>query len=275
MEIIIVVFILLLILIALILFFNVIFIVFEHNYGLLFNKPFFVHLYFKRKKLSASQIHVLHHNFTFYNALTTNNKRNFEHRVASFIEAYEFHGKDNFLITEEVKLLVASTAVMLTFGMRTYLFDVIDKIIIYPSEYYSTTNEAYHKGEFNPRMKAVVLSWEDFNKGFEITNDNLNLGIHEFTHVLNFHGLKNEDASAIVFARMFEQINKAVLLPQNKERLIQSNYFRVYAYTNQFEFLAVIIEHFFETPTKFKEEFPELFNDVCIMLNYRNFLKIS
>jgi Mlc titration factor MtfA (ptsG expression regulator) len=51
-------------------------------------------------------------------------------------------------------------------------------------------------------------------------------------------------------------------------RLVNSDYFRVYAYTNQVEFLAVIFEHFFETPKLFKSQFPELYNYVREMINF-------
>jgi Mlc titration factor MtfA (ptsG expression regulator) len=56
-------------------------------------------------------------------------------------------------------VLIAATFVMLTFGMRHYLIDVFDKIIIYPQPYFSTIKE-YHKGEFNPGMKLLVFSWK-------------------------------------------------------------------------------------------------------------------
>jgi hypothetical protein len=35
------------------------------------------------------------------------------------------------------------------FGMRHYLIDVFDKIIIYPQPLFSTITQEYHKGEFN------------------------------------------------------------------------------------------------------------------------------
>lgn len=260
-----------LLLLILVLFFKIIFSLSEYNYGLSSNKPFYVHSYFKIKSLPANQFYVLSSQFEFYNLLSDKEKKYFEHRVANFIEKYEFIGKEGFLITDEVKVLIASTAVMLTFGMRHYLFDVIERIVVYPNEYFSTTTEEYFKGEFNPRMKTVVFSWKDFKNGYELTSDNLNLGIHEFTHVLNFHGLKSEDASALIFTRMFKQINEDVNEPNNRQKLIESNYFRVYAYTNPFEFLAVIIEHFFESPDLFKQEFPELFDKVSKMLNFRTY----
>lgn len=242
----------------------------EHKFGVVFNRPFFIHFYNEKKKLTPNQSYFLYKSFPYFTTLDNQNKRYFEHRVVKFIDKYEFIGKEDFLITDEVKVLIASTSVMLTFGMRCYLYDIIDKIIVYPSTYYSTVNDTYHKGEFNPRMRAMVFSWEDFKAGYETTSDNLNLGIHEFAHVLHFHGLKSDDASSIIFSRMYSQIQKEVNHPANKEKLIQSNYFRIYAYTNQFEFLAVILEHYFETPQLFKQEFPNLYQNVSLMLNHKH-----
>ena len=56
--------------------------------------------------------------------------------------------------------------------------------------------------------------------------------------------------------------------PNNNKRLNESDYIRIYAYTNEFEFIAVILEHFFETPVQFKREFPELYEKVRSMINF-------
>jgi len=267
-PIVIVIFALVLILIALILFFATFITFFEFLYGRIFHKPFYVHYYPSPKNLARNQYEILFNEFPFYKKLSPKRRAYFEHRTASFIERYEFIGKDGFEVDERVKVLISATSVMLTFGMRTYLYKVFDKIIIYPSSYYSTINETYHKGEFNPNMKAVVFSWEDFETGLLYNNDNINLGLHEFTHVLNFQGLKSEDASSLIFARFFNEIRKEANHAPNRARLMASGYFREYAYTNDFEFLAVILEHFFETPEKFKSEFPELFHKVKRMINF-------
>jgi len=54
-----------------------------------------------------------------------------------------------------------------------------------------------------------------------------------------------------------------------REQLMQSHYFRIYAFTNQFEFLAVILENYFETPLEFKTRFPDLYEKVGLMLNQK------
>jgi Mlc titration factor MtfA (ptsG expression regulator) len=145
---------------------------------------------------------------------------------------------------------------------------VFDKIILYQDSYHSTINDALHNGEFNAKLKAIVFSWKHFLEGNELGSDNLNLGIHEFAHAIHFHGLQKRDHSAAIFADMYIKIMREVKHPPNAKRLIESDYFRIYAYTNQYEFLAVILEHFFETPLVFKKEFPELYKKVKQMINF-------
>jgi Mlc titration factor MtfA (ptsG expression regulator) len=235
-----------------------------------FNKPLYIHLYFRPKKITPNQEFVLRQKFQFYKNLTDKEKKYFHHRMACFEEKYQFISRDGFVVTEEVRIVIAATYVMLTFGIRRYLTDAFDKIIIYPDEYLSTQSQEYYKGEFNPRMKAVVFSWKDFIEGYEISNDNLNLGIHEFSHVVHFHSMQNNDASSLTFKKHYNQLYKEVTHPSNKEKLIESDYFRIYAYTNQYEFVSVIIEHYFETPLEFKSNFPQLYTNVSRMLNHKH-----
>jgi len=257
------------ILAALFFFFGSFYILLESAYGSFFCKPFYVHFYLSPKKLSANQVNILSQKFDFYKRLTPKHKNYFEHRVAAFIEKYPFHGNENLTVTDEMKVLIAATSTMLTFGMRKFTYTVFDKIILYPNEYYSQASDAYHKGEFNPRVKALVFSWHHFAEGYEISNDNLNLGLHEFSHTLHFESLRSTDISSVIYRSNFEKLSKEVNHPPNRERLMQSSYFRDYAYSNQFEFVAVILENFFETPEEFKRHFPELYQNVKRMINYK------
>ncbi len=248
-------------------------VVLEPIYAFFFRKPIYVHFYPFPRKLSLNQLQILNNEFEFYKKLSPKHKKYFEHRVATFITNYKFIGKEDLVVNDRMRVLISATAVMLTFGMRNYLFSVIDKIIIYPDIYYSSFNDEYHKGEFNPMMKAIVFSWKHFLEGYEISNDNLNLGLHEFGHVLHYQGLKNSDTSATIFAVTYDEIMEQVKYPPNLKRLTDSNYFRIYAYTNEFEFIAVLLEHFFETPIQFQSEFPQLFEKVKVMINFSEPIK--
>ena len=242
--------------------------VIEPLYFVLFKKPVYVYFHPILKKLTPAQKRILETEVAFFLRLSDKKRKYFEHRMAHFLLTYNFHGKEGIIISDEIKIAIASSYIMLTFGMRHYLIDVFDKIIIYPVSYYSTINENLHNGEFNPRYKAIVFSWQHFKEGNATDSDNLNLGIHEFAHALHQYGLKKHNNSAAIFASMYEQIKKEIRRPANAKRLKESNYFRIYAFTNEFEFLAVILEHFFETPQTFHQEFPELFLKVKRMINY-------
>lgn len=241
----------------------------ETIYVLRYMKPWYTHFYFVPRKLSRSEKSVLSENFNFYNRLNDRYKAYFEHRVASFVKDKDFIGRDGFLISEEVKIMISATAVMLTFGFRDYYIGIISKIVIYPEAFFSNTNQIFHKGEFNPRLNALVLSWKDFKEGFDIGNDNLNLGIHELTHAIHINSLKERDVSATIFSDSFKELTELLKnRPLLREKLIESEYFRKYAFTNQFEFLAVIMETFIETPEQFKYNFPEVYNKTKQMLNF-------
>jgi Mlc titration factor MtfA (ptsG expression regulator) len=244
-----------------------IFRVVEPMYLFVFNKPLFIHWYPFTKKLRSSQYQILRNEFPFYNKLSPKKKTYFEHRIIKFIAKDKFVG-NNVDITEQMQILIAGTYVLLTFGMRNYLVSIFDKIILYPSSYFSTLNQVHHKGEFNPKMKAVVFSWEDFIIGHSASNDNINLGLHEFSHVLHFHCLKSNDASAIIFFDEFNAVLRYYSDVALNNELNQKDYFRRYAYENQFEFLSVILEHFFETPNAFKNTHPELYAHVVAMINF-------
>ncbi len=236
----------------------------------IFQRPLYIHLYLKPKKITDEEAFFLRQKFPFYQKLSERHKVYFHHRLASFKERYEFIPRDNFKLDREIQTLIAGTYVMLTFGMRRYLIDSFDKIIIYPEAYYSSHTEQYHKGEFNPRMKAVVFSWKDFTAGYDINNDNINLGLHEFSHVIHHHSLRSSDGSSLAFRKHYARLHKEVLHPPNRQKLIDADYFRIYAFTNQFEFISVIIEHYFETPDEFRMQFPELYENVSRMLNHKH-----
>ena len=233
-----------------------------------YKKPFFTHFYLIKKRLTQKQKLILK-DFLFYGRLSKKEKGYFEHRVACFIEDKTFIGRDELRIDDQVKVLISATAIMLTFGFRDFYIGLIDKIFVYPKSFYSKTNDDYHKGEFNPKLKSLVLSWEDFIHGYNIGDDNLNLGIHEFAHAIHLNSLKERDVSSTIFKDSFKELTE--ILSNSKpmrDKLIASRYFREYAYTNQFEFLAVLIEYFFETPVEFKTQFPSIYLKVKQMLNF-------
>lgn len=241
----------------------------EIMYAETVGRPFYIHLYRKKMQVHPDEIgHLRKHNH-FYNNLDPKRQSFFEHRLYRFLERYKFEGMDGFVVTDEVRIRIASKYIMLSFGWRNYLTDVFHTIQVFPGIYQSARTGNLHKGEFNPKDGLVIFSWEHFVVGDDITSDNLNLGIHEFTHIMHFHGSRGHDISGVIFNKLHALCMEEVRHPDTDAFLKEGNYFRDYAYTNDFEFLAVALEHFFETPAEFKSKFPRLYRQISRMLNYR------
>jgi len=242
--------------------------VFENWYAGVYDKPLYRH-YFVFRKLSSNQISILENEFSFYGLLSKKEKRQFRHRIATFISQKEFIGRGGIQVSEHMKVLIAAVGCMLSFGRRNYDYSLIKHIVIYPDEFYSKINDAMHKGEFNPYGKALVLSWKDFEKGYQINNDNLNLGIHEFMHAMQLEARKSRDLDSTRFAKQFQNILKQLTHREVKNKLDETQYFRAYAFTNQYEFMAVLAEYFIESPKDFKSHFPKLYTYTRKLLNFR------
>ena len=233
-------------------------------------KPLFLHFYPFKIALSDGERSVLKHEVSFYDRLDDEERRFFEYRVARFISETSFEGRDGFRITDRVRVLIAATAMMLIFGMRDFNIDLVQKIIVYPGQYFSQFNADVNVGEFNPKFKALVFSWEAFERGFEISDDNRNLGIHEFTHAIHLTSIQKHgrDPSASSFLHNFQELELMLKDDDFLDDLRNSHYFREYAFTNKFEFVAVLVENFFESPLEFQKQFPKVYSTVKKMLNF-------
>ncbi len=242
--------------------------VFENWYANAYDKPLYRH-YFVFRKLDSKQVSILESEFSFYELLSKKEKRQFRHRIATFISEKKFIGRGGIQVTERMKVLISAVGCMLSFGRRNYDYGLIEHIVIYPDEFYSKINDAMHKGEFNPYGKALVLSWKDFEKGYQINNDNHNLGIHEFMHAMQLEARKSRDLDSTRFAKQFQNILKRLTHSEVKDKLDETRYFRAYAFTNQYEFMAVLAEYFIESPKDFKSHFPKLYTFTQKLLNFR------
>lgn len=242
--------------------------VFENFYGEHFNRPL-VRNYFTFRKLPREQLRVLETEFTFYRKLNRKHRRQFQHRVATFIKDKEFIPREELQLTDRMKVLIAAVGCMLSFGRKNYTYGLIHFILVYPGEFFSNINQAYHKGEINPGGRALVLSWKDFEAGLQDGHDNLNLGIHEYMHAMQLEAKRGGDVDSARFQIQFQNILKRLTEQEVKDKLDQTQFFREYAFTNEYEFMAVIAEYFMESPGAFKSNFPQLYQYTLKLLNFK------
>ena len=255
---------------------NRLYVFIEQQYAQKFHQPLLHNPILFKRKLDRGLQSYLETNFSFYKTLEQRQKNRFEHRLVGFMNDKDFVSKDGLHLTEEMKILISATAVMLTFGYRNYKLPNVSAIFIFPSEFKSLSSENLHAGEFSPYYKTVAFSWKEFKKGYDISNDNLNLGIHEFSHALHIRSIMSNDVSSQIFMEALIDLkhflgnNEAVRI-----NLLESNYIRRYGFENEYEFTAVLMECFFETNSEFKNEFPEIYTYVKRMLGYPSEFKFS
>ena len=226
-------------------------------------------LYFaKIKPLTISEKKVILNNFPVYKKLSPRQKQKFEYRILRFRKEKQFLFHGIIPRQEDMALLLSATATMLTLGLRSYRIPAIERIIIYPSHYFSRLNRQNHIGEYNPGLKTIVFSAAHVQQGFEIPNDNKNLGVHEFAHALSFNALLESTREAKLFRRQLAKVNALFQSALFKAKIEDSSYFRAYGRTNMHEFFAVATENYVETPKQFRVEFPELYQIIGTMLNF-------
>jgi len=241
--------------------------VFENWYAYRYDRPFYRTL-ITYKKLQPEQRSLLEKELHFFSLLTTKEKKQFEHRVVTFLNSKKFVGRNGLELTNRHRVLIAGVGCMLSFGRKNYTYQLIEYILVYPEEFYSNINENLHKGEFNPKERALVLSWKDFEQGYQITNDNLNLGVHEFMHAMQLEAKKSRDLDSGRFSKQFQNILRQLMQQEVKDKLDETRFFRSYAFTNQYEFMAVLAEYFLESPKDLKQNFPTIYSSTKKLLNF-------
>ena len=211
--------------------------------------------------LTPIEEEILKQNFPYYNKLKPDKQIIFGYRIKRFIEGKQFIGMEGLEIDDKIKLLISATASKITFGLPDYRFENFKIIRVYPQQYYSELLNSYMYGGTSA-YGVISLAWDKFMYGFENTEDNINLGFHEFAHALILY---QQNEVGITSFRLYsaaydEQAEYA------KEIMRNDDFFREYAYTNDMEFFAVVVEHFFENPLQLKQTLPLLYNSLTKLL---------
>ncbi len=222
----------------------------------------------RSKVLPVPQVYrdILEKYFPFYRQLDDPNQNRFAQRVANFIYGKRFIPRNIDEITVEARVLIAATAVQLTFGLTNVYLQHFNKILVYPNDYYSSITKKYHKGEVNPRFGIIVISWQSFVEGFVSPGDAVNVGLHEMAHALRLENLIRSADYKFFDADLIQKFDEHAMALCRVANWSET-FFRPYACANEHEFFAVAVENFFERPREFKHAIPELYSILSKLLN--------
>jgi MtfA peptidase len=203
--------------------------------------------------------------FPYFNTLSPEFQKRFLKRCLHFISSKNIKGADGFEVNTNVKAIISASAVQLSLGLDTWDYDYFIDIIIHPHTFTNEFTQREHKGETN-LGGYIKFSWLSFIQGYKNPNDNINLGIHEFTHALRFNGIRGNEEDYFMkyfFTRWLHSAYSAF----NDLKAGRPSVFRKYGGANMNEFISVCVEHYFESPLQIKEQYPVLFYNTAILLN--------
>ncbi len=182
----------------------------------------------------------------------------FERAVHLFLAEKRITGVE-VEVDDELRLLVAASAVTLSVGWKGYAWDQLSEVLLYPDDFDRdyVFGGAERVGETHA-WGTVILSVPALVESFEYPDDGYHVGIHEFAHLLDvsqthFEGIPAglDEASARAWVAVAEK---------EMERLRSGrSAFDDYGAHDPVEFLAVAVEAFFEVPQLVRGRHPEVY----------------
>ncbi len=194
----------------------------------------------------------------YYRALDETEKRRFEREVRWFVDEQVITGPRGAQVEDELKVLVAASAVVITFGRPGFRYPKLRDIVIYERSF----DEEYGAGGNILGMVhgqgPILFSARSLRQGFRGERDGHNVGYHEFAHVLDFDQGRADGVPGIMPWGTLQPW--LAVMHRESARVAKGRHLlRRYASKNEAEFFAVATEMFFEKPAKLKAEHPELY----------------
>jgi Mlc titration factor MtfA (ptsG expression regulator) len=206
----------------------------------------------------ALQSHV-----AFFCALPEAEKERFRQLMKVFLDEVRITGVRTE-VDQTIRALVAASAVIPVFGFHDWEYHRLGEVLVYPNafgEKYELAGDA-EKNTLGmvglQHLRGVmILSKPSLLAGFDVLSSKDNVGIHEFTHLIELeeveHGLPPEVPWEAVKHWVQYVGRELAHAPKNH------SYIRSYAYTNEHEFFAVLAEYFFKSPDLLRNKDPQLY----------------
>lgn len=203
----------------------------------------------------------------------------FEGRINRFLHQVEFVGCNGLEVTEAMRLSIAAQACLLIVNSPAW-YRNLRTVLIYPSAFRSRfqSHEGYVVQEEEVvrlgeswQHGPVVLSWQHSQHGAADADDGRNVVLHEFAHQLD--GLTGAADGVPLFrpGQTYERWEQVVLDAFDRHVAQVARGRRTvldhYGATNHEEFFAVAVEAFFEKPRKLKQDEPELYGQLAVLLD--------
>lgn len=202
--------------------------------------------------------------FTYFNDLPIVAKWKFVKRAHQFRQQKKFHfiGLEK---NEDTAILISSSAIQVTFGLKNYQLSYFKDIYILADAYHMDNDEELYIGHVAP--DGIYLSWKHFLYGYSYKNDNINVAVHEMAHALLYNNFFTQYGIDPHFRMNYEKFSTSTGPILADVIATRRSYLRSYAFSNMHEFWAVSVEAFFENPEGLRKNMPDLYEALSHVLN--------
>ncbi|MEE4177407.1 MAG: zinc-dependent peptidase [Bacteroides sp.] len=224
--------------------------------------------YRRRKKILATEFppawrKILTEKVIYYNHLPASEKPVFEKDIQIFLAEKRITGIKT-RINDTDRLLVSASAVIPVFRFRGWEYRNLSEVLLYPGsfdEQYDTGHQKFILGMVGTGAmdRMMILSQQALRQGFAIANDKKNVGIHEFTHLIDMTDGVADGLPEVLLQNQYA-IPWLNLVEEEMEKIFNNQSgINPYGATNKQEFFAVVSEYFFEQPHLLKQKHPEIY----------------
>lgn len=207
---------------------------------------------------------ILERDVDAYRKLSPADRARFEGEVAIFLAEQHVTGPRGEPIDEELAVLVAASATILAFGRPGFRYPTTRDVVVYDESFDDQYRVGAKAQEGAPILGMVhgsgpiLFSARALREGFRNPKDALNVGLHEFAHVLDF---QSGQADGVPSFMPWAAVRPWVGVMHSETKRIRAHHsiLRAYGATNEAEFFAVATEMFFEQSARMKDKHPELY----------------
>jgi Mlc titration factor MtfA (ptsG expression regulator) len=214
---------------------------------------------------------LLHRSLPIYGRMPPDLRRRLEPAVRAFLARIEFVGCNGLQVTDEMRLIVAMQACLLTVEEHHLdAYNGLHSVLLYPDEFVVRESDEDDVGVVTEGERVlsgqtfdtarILLSWRDVQES-GADGEAYNVVLHEFAHYLDHDvdgsltEVGHRDSWHETLEREYDALCDAI--ERGEETVIDP-----YGAEHLTEFFAVATETFFEQPARLRDAHPRLYREL-------------
>lgn len=211
-----------------------------------------------------------------YAFLSEEQKKDLEQLVQVFVEEKNFEGCGGLIMTDEIKVVIASHACLLILNLPHDYYSKVSSILVYPSTVKLPPRRSgvFTRGPLIARTEipivgqafmhgTVMLVWDEIKRNVAHPEGGHNVVYHEFAHILDMFDGRADGTPTLPTREKYrewgEVCTRVYCDLREKIKRGEKTFLNRYAATNEAEFFAVATEYFFERPARMRKRRGELY----------------